>query len=210
MSSLPDPRSYQNDETLLQRLCNGDEQAFNALVTRHWGRVYGHALAYLKSSQRAEELTQDVFVRLWQRREKLPELESFVDYLFIMVRNQLVSALRKRLVETVPVDAEYPLAAEFAPDLRMELRDLQDILNKGIEALPPQQKTAFKLVRVEGLTQDEAAQRMGISKRTVRFHLTQAYNFLRDWLAGQGLGWLAAVLFFGATLSPGFAGSVFI
>lgn len=184
---------------MLLHIAKGDAEAFTRLVAMYWERVFAHAMTYVQSYPVAEELTQDVFMKLWHNRDKLPAIESFLDYLFILSRNLLVSALRKKIAEPLPVEAMDAVEELLAPDRQMETKELYALILKGAETLPPQQQQVFKLGRIEGLSYDEIADKMQITKRTVRFHMVQALNTLRVYLKQHELkifALLSCYLFF--------------
>jgi RNA polymerase sigma-70 factor (ECF subfamily) len=74
----------------------GDQHSFSLLLRQYWNKVYSQALTYLKSAPLAQEITQDVFLKIWKTREKLSGLDHFPDYLFIISRNAIISELRKK------------------------------------------------------------------------------------------------------------------
>lgn len=170
-----------DDETLLRRVAGGNEKAFNQLFAQHRNHVYIHALTYTKSPELAEELVLDIFLKIWNDREKLLEVENFRGYLFILSRNQVISAMRKQLEQPLPEEAlalwETPGAR---PDGRLEFKETQALLARALGTLSPQQRTAFTLSRHEGKTYEEIAGIMGISRRTVNFHIVGALNNLRQ------------------------------
>lgn len=169
-----------HEKELILRIAEGDEQAFNSLFRKFRNDVYYHALSYTKSAVTAEELVIDVFLKVWQNREGLKDVRDFRSFLFILSRNQIISEMRKRI--------DYELAemnnlalADFAqnPQSKLEVKELEKLLDEGISRLPPQQRTAFTLSRKQGKTYEEIAGIMGVSKRTVNFHIVQALNSLR-------------------------------
>ena len=84
-----------DEKLLLLQIAEGNEKAFAVLVERKWNNIYLQALTYLKSAQAAQDMVQEVFIRIWQNRKKLPAIESFVSFVFILARNEIISALRK-------------------------------------------------------------------------------------------------------------------
>ncbi len=74
----------------------GNEEAFSRLVNLYRNKVFSHALTFVKSYEEAEEITQDIFVKVWVNRHRLPEVKDFKNYLFILGRNHLVSAIRRK------------------------------------------------------------------------------------------------------------------
>lgn len=176
------------EKELLIGVAAGNEEAFSRLVNLYRNKVFSHALTFVKSYEEAEEITQDIFVKVWVNRHRLPEVNDFKNYLFILGRNHLVSAIRKKVMDTTANDDEEDLPGTLLlPDHQVEYKETYRHLINGLEQLPPQQKAVFTLSRMENLSHAEIAERLGISKRTVKFHLVQALNFLREYLRYPGL-----------------------
>lgn len=184
------------DRALLDKIAAGDEQAFASLLDQYRDRVFAHALTYIKFHDEAVETVQDIFIKIWMQRERLLEVRDFPAYLFILSRNHLVSAIRKRVQERVSLPDENILHEIIRPDNNLEAKELERKLVAAIEQLPAQQRTVFKLSRDTRLTQDEIAEKMGITKRTVKFHMAAALNFLRVFLKDAYSGMLLLLLLF--------------
>ena len=166
----------------MELVAGGDEQAFAQLIRVYWRMVYSHTLAWLRSAAEAEELTQDIFMRVWTSREKLKQVESFEDWLFIIVRNAAVSALRVKLSRPAFLEEQDAEEHRLRPDLRMEGRERYEILLEGIRLLPEKRQEVFRLSRLEGLTHEQIADRLGIHKDTVAQYIVKAVAFLRGYL----------------------------
>jgi RNA polymerase sigma-70 factor (ECF subfamily) len=179
--------SSHTEKELLIGVAAGNEEAFSRLVNLYRNKVFSHALTFVKSYEEAEEITQDIFVKVWVNRHRLPEVKDFKNYLFILGRNHLVSAIRKKVMDTTANDEEDLPGTLLLPDDQVEYKETYRHLINGIEQLPPQQKAVFTLSRMENLSHAEIAERLGISKRTVKFHLVQALNFLREYLRYPGI-----------------------
>lgn len=176
------------EKELLIGVAAGNEEAFSRLVNLYRNKVFSHALTFVKSYEEAEEITQDIFVKVWVNRHRLPEVKDFKNYLFILGRNHLVSAIRKKVMDTTTNDDEEDIPGTLLlPDHQVEYKETYRHLINGLEQLPPQQKAVFTLSRMENLSHAEIAERLGITKRTVKFHLVQALNFLREYLRYPGL-----------------------
>ena len=183
--SLDNPSLF-DEKQLLTLVAGGDQKAFTVLVDLYWNQVYGHALAYVKSSPRAQEVTQDVFLHLWNKRDRLPEVNNFKNYLFILGRNRIISSMRKKLDEPADHDHIETLREVLTPDQQLRYKEVYALILDGIEQLPPARKTIFKMSRLEGMSYEEIARRMNISKNTVKGHIVLALNFLRTWLHVRG------------------------
>jgi len=174
------PDASYNEKELILRTSEGDERAFNGLFRTFRNDVYYHALSYTKSAVVAEDLVIEIFTKVWQNRHNLRDVRDFRSFLFILSRNRIISEMRKR-IDYELAETENIALADLAPspESRLEAKELEKLLEEGISRLPPQQRTAFTLSRKEGKTYDEIAEIMGLSKRTVNFHIVQALNSLR-------------------------------
>lgn len=169
-------------KALLALITDGDQKAFTRIVDLYWNKVYSHALAYVKSSQRAQEITQDIFLQIWVRRDKLDSVINFDNYLFILGRNQIISAMRKKLEEP---SCEIPLNVVgeiLPPDLQFQTKETWEFLLRGIEELPPVRKIVFKMSRLEGLNYETIGSELNISNNTVKDHITLAIKQLRQYV----------------------------
>jgi len=175
-----------NEKELLARIAQDDQDAFSVLVEEYRNKVFSHALTYVKSYEEAEELVQDIFMKVWNNRHRLPEVEQFKSYLFILGRNQLVSSIRKKVLHyTDTGDTELPEDL-LLPDRQYEYKETYEVIMQGIEQLSPQQKAVFTLSRMEQLSYEEIGERLGISRGTVKFHMILALNFLREFVRFRG------------------------
>ena len=172
-----------NEKNLLLQIAKNDEKAFTIIVNGYWNNIFSQALTYLKSKDSAQDIVQNVFLKVWERRSKLPAIDRFDSYLFIIARNQIISELRKKLAS--PIDnliTENFKEIASSPDQLLCAKQFQESINRFIDLLPTQQKTAFLLSRNEGLTYEEIAVQMKLSKETVKKHIFRALNFLRTQL----------------------------
>jgi RNA polymerase sigma-70 factor (family 1) len=172
---------YDEKEILL-RVASGDATAFHRLVDEYWKKVYGHAVSYVKSPQRSQEITQDIFVKLWQRRDELTAIEHFKSWLFILSRNYIISAIRKKLRETSLAPDQDMLELTNQPDQQLQYKEVYNYIQKGIDSLPPMRQQVFRMSRMEGLSHEEIALKLGIARNTVKQHIVLALNTLREHL----------------------------
>jgi RNA polymerase sigma-70 factor (ECF subfamily) len=147
--------------------------------------VYTQANVYLRSAALAQEITQDVFIKIWATRERLPQVNNFSAYLFIVTRNELISALRKKGLEQTNL-SETLEESGWIPDQQLQYKESYKLLLEAIEALPPGRRTVFKLSRLEGLSYDEIARQLDISRNGVKDHIVKALLFLRTYLVTHG------------------------
>jgi RNA polymerase sigma-70 factor, Bacteroides expansion family 1 len=148
---------------------------------KHWNRIYSIALVYLKSSQLAEDAVQEVFLKLWAKRQQLTNVKNLEGFIFIIARNHVIDTLKKVMAIRVhSTDAEHWLPDDLLlPAAQVELKSLQKKITDAIEKLPPQQKNVIKMSREEGLTHEQIGERLGIDKKTVKNHVVRALATLR-------------------------------
>jgi RNA polymerase sigma-70 factor (family 1) len=162
----------------LYKVSQGNQAAFAQLLRKFWNKVYTQAITYLKDPSLAQEITQDVFVKLWSLRSTLPALENFSNYLFIVSRNEIISALRKKA--QVSVNPRLDMEANLMlPDEQLQYKEFHHRLLQAIEELPPVRKRVFRMSRLEGCTYEDIAKELGISRNGVKDHIVKALNFLR-------------------------------
>jgi RNA polymerase sigma-70 factor (family 1) len=171
-----------DEKLLLLQIAGGNEKAFAVLVERKWNNIYLQALTYLKGTQAAQDIVQDVFIKIWQNRNKLPEIERFDSFLFITARNHIISALRKKtLLPLTPDDLDIE-EKNYLPDKVLSQKNLAALIARAIDLLPQQQKKAYLLSRDQGLSHEEIAATMQVSKEAAKKHICRALNFLRTYL----------------------------
>lgn len=170
-----------NEQDILARVAKSDQRAFELLVEHHTAVIYSHVLTYIKNAPRAEEITQDIFMKIWKHREELPSVVNFRGYLHVITRNTTISALREKIRTGVESKDELDTGS-LNPAGSLELRELAETLQQGIALLPPRRKQVFMLSRIEGLSYEEIAGRLGISKSAVNQHIVEALLFLRTYL----------------------------
>ena len=183
------PEKTYDETEILRSVSQGDQAAFARLVQKHANNLYAQALAYTKSTEAARDIVQDIFLKIWDSRANLERIESFENYLYIMTRNRIISVMRKKLLEPV-TDSLQELVEETGPsaEQRLSFKQAEELLEKGIELLPPQRRAVFVLSRKEGLSYAEIGERLGISSSTVKGHMIQALNSLREHFRRNGHG----------------------
>ena len=171
-----------NEQELIRLVAANEEGAFTSLLRHFWNKVYTQANVYLKSATLAQEITQDVFLKVWTARTNLLGINNFSSYLFIITRNEIISTLRKKGREQItPPDTLQEDG--WIPDLQLQYKESYKLLLDGIEALPPVRSQVFKMSRLEGLTYDEIAARLNISRNGVKDHIVKALLFLRTYVS---------------------------
>lgn len=178
---MPDAPDY-DEKTILSSVISGDQRSFTVLVDFYWNSVYSHALAYTKSAARSQEITQDIFLKVWGKRSDLTEVREFKNFLFILSRNEIISAMRKKLMDVSGHDPLDRPEDTLIPHLQLEYKESYSRFLAAMEKLPPTRKIIFKMSRMEGLKYEEIARKMNLSKNTVKEHIVLALSFVRTYL----------------------------
>lgn len=193
-------RGLHNEKELLARIASGDESALASLMDHYTPVVYPYLLYWIKNVHLVQEVTQDIFIRLWRNRHKLPVIENFSGYIYVVARNAANSAIHAELLgehnELTETFQQYFQQASS----KLEAEELAAILDEAINTLPPKRQAIFKLSRIEEMTYEQIGERLGISRNTVKGHIVEALVYLRDYLKKHadiillGIAWVGAYL----------------
>lgn len=174
---------HLDNQFLIEKVKQGDKDSFTTLFRVHYPRIHSFLSSLLKDRELAEEITQDVFFRLWINREQLNPDLSFDSYLFNMAKNTVINIHKKRGVEQRYMDAHSAeeATAKDTTDTEEQLyyKELQLLIDEAVTLMPPQQQHIFRLSREQGLKNAEIAEKLNISKRTVEKHISNSLNILR-------------------------------
>lgn len=185
-----------NEKDLLKQVSLGDRDAFRILYTACFPDVQRYISLFEPSPGILDELTQDVFVRIWEKRAKLAEVDSFRGYLFLMTRNVVFNFIRALKVrQKVRELDEGVLVADNEPENELLFKQYYRIVLEGIEKLAPGRRKVLKMSIDDGLTIDEIAARLHISRSGVKKQLYPAMAFVRQYLRDHGEVSLALLIF---------------
>lgn len=175
------PETY-NEQSVILRLQKGDSDAFLELYNHYHAALYHYVLRFVKSPAIAEDVLQDVFLKIWEIKSRLDPALSFKAYLYRICRNSVFKLLKKMAVdENLRVQVMQQFAQSVADaDLKVLWQQYEVILQAAINRLPPQRQKVFKLCREEGKTYDQVAEELGISRNTVKEHMVLAMKLIRE------------------------------
>lgn len=183
MKELPE----HSRELLISALKTGTEAAYQQLFDLYGKRLYRFAEGYLNDPVEAEEIVQEVFIKIWSVREQLSTIKSFDSYIFTIAKNAILNSIRKAKSK-----AAYATWAMLHPgkdillDDELDFNELQKAYRCSVETLSPKRQEVFCLSRDTGLTNREIAEKLGISEKTVENHMTAALAEIRRYLQGSG------------------------
>ena len=164
-------------------MSEGDQDAFRTLYDRYRNKIFSIAWKLIGAETLAEDVVQEVFIKLWVNKEKLSDLDYFNSYLNVITRNYIFNHLRKLASEDAYL-RELTVKGEPTQDSfdTLVYNELQDTLKKAIAHLPPQQKKVYLLSRNEGLKHQQISDILHISRSTVKSHMVEALRFIKDFL----------------------------
>jgi len=170
----------KNTDVLLKQIAAGDNDAFRLFYDRYYLQVYRFASYFVDSSLLIEEIVSDVFCIIWQRREKLSQIDSFERYLYTITKNKAFYYLRNEskliLTELDPLSARF--ADEEDPEYLVVDKELTISLKAAVDDLPERCRLIFMMAREEGLKYKEIAEILSISEKTVNAQMVLAIKKL--------------------------------
>lgn len=169
----------QNERALLQRIAKNDEQAFKYLFSMYHHELGAFIHSLLNDRESTLEVVQDVFLKIWILRTKLPEITNFTSYLFIIARNHTLNKVRQLTYEQEKHKHYLRVLENEVPPEPEHLNDPYEVLDKALRKLPPQQQRVFTL-RQQGLKNPEIANVLKISTASVAKYQQLAMQSLSE------------------------------
>ena len=169
----------EQDADIVNRARVGDTEAFEVLYRRHVGRVYAVCFRIVTNQSRAEELTQQVFVRAWEMLHTFRGESAFSSWLYRIAVNIVLVDLRSERRRALRIELNDGLEHTASTPLQASPEEIMD-LEEAIGALPPQARTIFVLHDVEGYQHDEIAEMMGLAPGTTKAQLHRARKLLKE------------------------------
>lgn len=170
------------DKDLVKLLINNDEAAFSELYVRYKNKLMAFCFTYLKSTDEAEDLVQELFLYIWESRYFINEERSFSSYLYTIAHNRVLNYFRnvdvKLKVETL-LAKQIPQYEEII-ESDIIYKEYLSMLKQVITQLPPQRKRIFNMSREQNLTHKEIAEILGISPHTVQEHISESLHFIKN------------------------------
>lgn len=173
----------ESSENLAQALQSGDEEAFQLLFKQSYVSVCKTIQRFIKDKGIIEDLAQDIFVRLWEKREQLNITSSVGAYLHRMAINEALTYIRRQKKNNhTDIDNLHIKAPEHSTEEHMMGNELQDKISAAINTLPPRCQVVFRLSRFEKMSYKEIAAELDISIKTVENQMVKALKILRNLL----------------------------
>lgn len=171
-----------DEKTLLKQVSEGSETAFSQLFHSFHHQLGDYIFYLTKSLPLAEEIVQDVFMKIWEKREQLETVNNFGAYLFTISKNQAFNVLRQQAREAVKLQK---LASHVTSEQEVLEPDMEKyfiLIDTAVSQLPAQQQKVWLLSRQEGLKHEEIATRLSLSRETVKRHISLALTSIRRYV----------------------------
>jgi RNA polymerase sigma-70 factor (ECF subfamily) len=169
------------ENSLIERFKAGDHSAFELIFRFYYPGLVLFATQYVMYEEDAEEIVEDFFIRVWQKRHQINQADSLKPYFFTSIKNSSLNFLyqkkhKDKLIQEIMKLSENNLL--YQPDVFV-ISDLQNAIRKAVASLPPKCREVFILSRINGLKNDNIAEKLNLSKRTVETHVSNALRQLR-------------------------------
>lgn len=169
---------------LFKKIALGDEQAFRLFFHTYTAKLHPFLMAILHSAPVAEDIIQETFLKVWINREELGQMEYPVSWMYRVASNLALTHLRSRAAEVKRLRLAAFSGTHEADDVieSISFKEMQLLITRAIEELPPKRRYIYKLSREEGLTYKEIADKLKISPHTVKNQLVSAFKFIKEYL----------------------------
>jgi len=174
-------KAFLSDADLWTDIRKDDVHAYNALFDRYWARLYKSAYNLTHDQETSKEMVHDIFLNIWKRRSEL-QIESFPQFLLTAIRYQFYNRSRaaKSPLTLIPdYERHDTLTQQNEGELRQDYNDFEHILKNHLGVLPNRCQEIFVMSRIQNISNDEIAENLQISKRTVENQITHALKHLR-------------------------------
>lgn len=181
------PPPLENENDLLQRLAGEDAIAFEMLFTHYEEALKIFLLRYVKVPAIAEDLSQEVFSKIWESRSRMPELKSFRAFLFTIARNHTLNFLQRasRVDGAIAMIIRHLPKQVYSADEDLQNQEYANWLQTILAGMSPQMRQVFQLVRQEHKTYQEVAELTGISRNTVKKHMVRSMKLIKGKLDNE-------------------------
>jgi RNA polymerase sigma-70 factor (family 1) len=171
------------------RLNRHQNLTFEQIFEDYKHKVYNQVFLIAKSEYAAEEITQEIFIKLWMNKEALVDVKNLGGYLYTITRNYSLNYLRKAASDSRLVNELMRVAvtSNNSTEASIAVAECRSLILNAVNQLSPQRQLVYKLNKEEGLNYDEIAIHLNLSKNTVKNHLMAALRFIDDFLQKNGV-----------------------
>lgn len=187
-----------SDHKLIAAIKDGSQEGLKHLFDRYYADLVRYGAIITDRADVAEEIVQDIFIWLWEKREDLMITSNVKSYLMRAVKNRCINFLKSSYYRSIQSETtEQPgLSQTLQPVDDLQLGELMKLLSKAESLLPERTAAVFSMSRHLGLSNREIARELDISIKTVEYHISNALKEIRRFLAGQGYTYPSILIFF--------------
>ncbi|TXH20709.1 MAG: sigma-70 family RNA polymerase sigma factor [Chitinophagaceae bacterium] len=186
-----------DDIDVIQQLQVNDVAAFDILYNKYHIAIYNNVLKLTRNPIIAEDIVQETFIKLWEKRNTLDINKNISGWLFLVSHNLTIDYLRKQVKEIAREVLPENISVNHADEELKATEEQWQILEDAIQLLSPQKKKVFELCKLQGKTYEQAANELGISKHTIKEYLSEAVMFIKKYVQDkQMLQFFAGSVFF--------------
>lgn len=178
-----------NERQLVIQLKNGDQASFRKLYSIYAPKLFAFSRKYLNTQDDAEEIVQEVFLRIWEKKENIDESQSFSAYVIQAAKHRIFNGFRKKVNEQAYLDylVYTDRSSSNFTEKEVEYREIKLKADQAIQSMPPKRQEIFRLSRESGLKNKEIAEKLDISIKTVENQMGQALKYLRKELSDYSM-----------------------
>ena len=188
---------HEEEKLLVLQLKEGNKASYRVLYQKYAPRLFAFSRRYFISDEDAEEIVQEVFLRIWEKKENIDENQSFSSYVIQAAKHRIFNNFRKKVNEQAYLD--FIMFGGSVPssftEHEVEYRELFEKAENAIKSMPPKRQEIFRLSREQGLKNKEISEKLNISIKTVENQMGQALKYLRDQLSDYRLLMLIFLLY---------------
>lgn len=172
--------SRYEEQELLLAIANGDERSFSDLYNHYCPAVYGYVLKLVKVPAMAEDVVQDIFLKIWEVRGQLPDVRFFPAFLFSVARNHTLNVLQSVSRSNNALATVIRHFQEQRADDEVLSKDYRQFIENTLQAVPARSRDVFRRCRDLGMSYEEVASEIGISRNAVKKHMVKTIRALRE------------------------------
>jgi RNA polymerase sigma-70 factor, ECF subfamily len=174
------------DQNIIDELKNGSVPALERIFNLYSSKLFYFINSYIRNKEISEELTQDVFIRLWENKHNLINSPSINNYLYTIAKNLCIDYIRKKKIHILPIDSiidESDFSQKNEGDIKISSIEEIDLINKAIERLSPRKQEIFRMHRFDKIAYQQIAEKLGISVSAVEKQISSALTDIQKYLS---------------------------
>lgn len=191
-------QKLHNETELFAKLAIGDEQSFEIIYRHYVKRLFPYVEKLVKVPELAEELVQEIFVQIWINRQAFANVQHHTAYLFSIANRQALKYLKKvandeRILQRI---TSYIEPSRNETEEQIVLRESVEVIKEAVAQLPDQRRLIWELSRNEGLSHEQIATRLNISKNTVKNQMVHSLRYVREFLSKRDISLPGLIIIF--------------